>query len=616
MGERRGPPDPVWTIARSTGFLLHHPSPMLIAFALSSALLTQAPVLEVSVLDGGDFELAAFPQAQTKLGTGIAFWRAPGGGARRVPQPGGGHALELAPGASLTQPFFAVPAALGSLRVTGRARGEINLGLVSDSGVRSQTISIDEPGGAWQTFEYSLLDLFGSPEAIPKPRFVLQISAGESGGQVDDLDVRLELPLPEPSERRAEVVARAREIFDLWMERGLDREGPIETAFCTRNFDVGNGEPSQARAPGCSHVLFEALLMGYEHLGDPRYQALLEAHTRDLIEHGLHPETKLPRYFNGATDEGYDGQDVEIARTLRFLIGVAEDGPAAVKEQALEAAIRIGEAVLEHGQLASGEVAGSFVPGTAQASAKLPSLRRLDVPAELVMLSRLTGDMRFATAARRALSTYEFLHLWAGSWDAIDPAFDDEFGHIGARSVRMAAAFPEDPLWARLAESALTHFDGIWEQTLRHGGFVAADQVRGWRVLGDLARVRPEHAPRIGELLHLAARAHLRGEQNSIGAWVDVSHHRFDPKLKLEVGDVPGPPANLLEGLALCRRPELGLDPDWVDAHFLAVLRSTFDAYGAPFGLVPSLPAPEGFVPSGASLRMLVALVEWLDASA
>ncbi len=571
-------------------------------------------LLEVSVLDGGDFELPEFPEAAARLGTGIPFWYARDGGVRLVEEGEEGHVLELTPSASLTQPFFAVTPTLDTLRVVGRARGGVVVGIEGNRGVRSNPIAVGGAAGEWQSFELSLADLFGEGQAIPAPRFVLVVLGGEAGGQVDDLDVRIELPLPDPAARRAEIVARAEEILDLWMDRGLDREGPLETAFCTRGFDVRTGELSQNRAPGCTHVLFEALLIGHEHL-ETRYVELLEEHTRDLIRYGLHPETHLPRYFDGATDEGYDGKDVEIARTFRFLLEVAERGPEGVRGEALAAAMQMGETVLEFGQLASGEVAGSFIPGTARASAKLAGLRRLDVPAELVVLSALTGDERFASAARRALSTYEYLHLWAGSWDAIDPAFDDEFGHIGARSVRMAQAFPEEPLWSRLAETALEHFDPIWEQTLRHGGFVAADQVRGWRVLSDLARVRPEHAGRISELLHLAARAHLRGEQNPIGAWVDVSHHRFDPKLKLEVGDVPGPPANLLEGLALCRRAELGLDPDWIDAHFLAVLRSTSEAYGAPFGLVPSLPPPDGFVPSGASLRLLVALMEWLDAS-
>jgi hypothetical protein len=176
----------------------------------------------------------------------------------------------------------------------------------------------------------------------------------------------------------------------------------------------------------------------------------------------------------------------------------------------------------------------------------------------------------------------------------------------------MGLAAQDDPYFARLALTGADYYLPIWERTLRFGGFVAADQTRSWRVLADCVRLEPERLPRVRAALELAIDAHFKGEQTTDGSWVDVSHQRFDPKLKLEVGDLPGPPANLLRGLALCRRTDLGLDREFLDARFLTVLRSTIEAYGRDHGLLPTLPEARGANPSGASLRVASELAEWL----
>lgn len=565
-----------------------------------------------SVLAGGEFAQPVWPGAEGLLGTGLPHWETLAGQPKRVTSSDANSPaeLQLAAGAAVRQPVAAYVPLARAFRLTGRVRGSAEVVLVEDSGTRTR---FKVPGGLVER----PLEIDGQAWAKrlgrdPLPRFEVELHGGSEGAAFHSLAVHVGLPQAEPDAMRAEVVATLDAIVRQWSERGLDDYGSRSSTFCTQRFDVVTGAPVDRPSHGSVHVLFETLLEATTVEPQPAWTALLEAHIDDLLELGIHPDTGLPRLWEAEQDAPLDRRPVEIARTLRFLLSVAERGPQNQREACLAAAKRMGEAVLEYGLLPTGEVAATYRPEDGQPTAAVSRLRRLDVPAELVRLSAMTGDERFSDAARRALSAFEFLHLWAGSWNSIDPGFDDDFGHFGARSATMGLAAPDEPYFARLGFTGADYYLPRWKQAVTHGGFVAADQTRSWRVLADLARLDRARLPEVGQALDLALRAHFTGEQTADGSWVDVSHHRFDPKLKLEVGDLPGPPANLLRGLALCGRPELGFEQDRLDALFLAVLRSTIDTYGRPYGLLPTLPESQGANPSGASLRIASELAEWL----
>ena len=101
---------------------------------------------------------------------------------------------------------------------------------------------------------------------------------------------------------------------------------------------------------------------------------------------------------------------------------------------------------------------------------------------------------------QQALSDLEFTHAWAGTWDAIDPAFDDDFGHYGARAATAALAGGEEA-FGRFAEEGLEHFLPLWRDALRLGGNVAADQVRCWLLALDVARLDRSYEARVRPLL-------------------------------------------------------------------------------------------------------------------
>ena len=129
-------------------------------------------------------------------------------------------------------------------------------------------------------------------------------------------------------------------------------------------------------------------------------------------------------------------------------------------------------------------------------------------------------------------------------------------------------------------------------------------------MLCDFADLEPSVWKDLGKRIDDALRAHWKGEQYPGGAWGDVSFFGFDPKTGIQVGDLPGAPANLLQGLAIAY--PISESPDQVLARYTAVLRSTFEAYRQPYGCLTTQRARKGANPAGGELRLLPGLVRML----
>jgi hypothetical protein len=315
--------------------------------------------------------------------------------------------------------------------------------------------------------------------------------------------------------------------------------------------------------------------------------------------------------WDAAKDEPMLDTPVEIALPWSFLVDVAERGPKELRERARAAAARIGETVLAHGLLPDGNVAASYFPD-GRANPSVSQLRRFDVVSQLARTSALVGDARFARAASEAFAAFEFTHHWSGSWSAIEPAFDDDYGHYGARAATIALALPKDKLFHRFVVEGFEHFAPLWRDAVRLGGNVAADQVRCWSIACEVARLEPSFAPRVRALLHAAARSHFKGEQYQDGAWGDVTIDGFDPKSNLPVGDYPGAPQNLLNGLASIYG-EVDLPKDEVRAMYTAVLHSSVEHYLRPYGFLLDRTERSEHNSARGTLRMLLGLVKMLQ---
>ena len=565
---------------------------------------SEEPEATVAGLLNGDFSLPAEPEV---LPGGVPWWAIRG----EASLEGLGEEtwLLLRTGASASQPLPAYAPTVDGLRLSGRVRGPGRVVIVDGLGRRT----VREVGTAGTEEEFVILgsELNRDGDSPPLPRFTVELSSRGGAAAFTGVSAELQLPCPDEAALRAEVVADLHRTLDPWIERALDTHGPRESGLVAGIFDAVTGELITTHASGM-HPLMQALLEAVQHEPDPLWTQALERFVGDYLELCLNPDTGLPRLWDPVRDRPLDERHQEIHLAFGFLLDLADHGPEVHREAALAAARRIAETILEHGLLPDGNVSALYRPRDASASNEVRPLRRLDVPSRLVRLGRLDGDERLLEAARDAVWTVLYTHYWPGTWDRIDPGFDDDFGHYGERSAQMARYAPDEALFRELVDSGWAKFEVLWPQALHFGGSMAADQVRCWKLLVEYSEVREDIRPALDRILPGAVHSHLKGQQYGNGAWGDVTYYQWQPAVDLQVGDYSGTPSNLLQGIADLYGTELGLSEEALRAWFTAVLRSTFTAYEREYGLIATMRELDGANNAGGSIRIAPALTAML----
>ncbi len=412
---------------------------------------------------------------------------------------------------------------------------------------------------------------------------------------------------------REEIVAELERIFAWWLERDLDTEGPIATGLLAWQHDVMTGAHLVRMRVTC-HPVFLLVGRALACQENQRWRAPWERFLASYFEYGLHPATGVPRNFDCERDQPDDERAIEIASVLGFLIDLAESGEAPWRERARAAAAKLGETILATGVLPDGTVAARYRPSDGAPNTDVPPLRALDVPAQLGRLGKLLGDERFLAAARRAVRRFEYTHFWAGTWEFLDPGFDDHYGHFGDRSLTLWRTEPATPSFRRVALGGLEYYLPRWNDAVRLGGYVAADEVRCWPIATGIAELEPAVRERIAPVLTAAVRAHFKSEQYPDASWGDVTHYEFDPKSNLEVGDLPAIPQNLLLGLAIAYGAGLGPPREELRAMFTAIIRQTRTTFARTYGYLSTRREQTGQNPAGGEIRLATGLVEMLEA--
>jgi hypothetical protein len=562
-------------------------------------------VLVLEMLDNGSGSQAVDAPPNDVRARMVPWWLA--SGAPRTLATGSAG-LEVPARTSLSQPIAAFEPLAEQLLIRGRVVGRGRVRLADGTGASVEIDVID------QEFELGAARFAERHGRAPRPRFLLELSAppDSDGARFDELRAFAAWPCPTEQDLAVQLRGLCDGVVRTWLERARDADGPRSTTFLTRRFDAVTGEKIDASG-GAFHPLYESLLELCALTENAAWTGALAAYLDELFELGFHPSTGLPRDWDGQADLPQDAKPIEVGRWLAFLLDVSERGPEPFRERALQQAERMAATILEHGQLADGSLAVKYVPGDGSPCLDVPALRRLDVAAQFARLSKKNGDARLVDAARVALAALEYTHCWGGTWHTIDPAFDDSFGHWGARAVTMLAAFPEDREFRRFSAKGFAHFQPLWRDGLRFGGSMASDQNRCWELLERYAEIDPSVRVPLDELLRDSIRAHLKGRQYANGSWGDSTFVRFSPRASLNIGDLTGYPANLLAGLANAYRKGSSLRTDETRAYFTAVLRSSEAFYRRKFGLLLRREESTGANVAGADLRFLAAAVEMLE---
>ncbi len=575
------------------------------------------PTVRLEVLRNGSFLEHHAPLVDGRGARPLPWWRTPRGADHIVD-----GKLVLRPGERAEQPLALDPGMARTLRLRGKVEGPARLVVVD--GDEGEVVL--EPRGEFAIDGAELEARLGRPLV---PRLLLRLESPGGAGAWSALAADAEFPCPAPEALAAEVRAELERIVFEWEERALDEFGPRRTRFVARAFDAETGAELQRLAACAPYIPFwKSSAVLAEHGGSERVRALHAAWWEDFLALGFAPATGLPAMWDPARDEPILDRPVEIALPLAHLVEVARDGAPDRRRAALERAARIAELVLERGLLPDGGVAASYRPGDGAPNLDTALLRRLDVPAQLARLAPLVeraaadgapvsskiDGRRLLRAAHEALAVLEYSHHWAGGWQAIDPGFDDEFGHYGARAALVARDVPGELPFRRFALEGLERYLEPWRGATALGGNLAADQVRCWQLAADLALAEPSILPRLRPALLDAAHAHMQGEQYGNGAFGDVTIYAFDPRTALQVGDLPGTPSNLVQGLATLAAPHLGLPQDEVRARYATVLRSTVARYRRAHGFLVDRAPKAGANPASGSLRLMIGLERMLVA--
>ncbi len=584
------------------------------ASARSQPASPEPSIRRVQLLDNGAF-LDSVPGVLDSHGVRpIPWWIATRGAEELEVADDGRPCLRTRGDDRARQPVAAFAPLASGLTVRGEieGRGEI---VLLDGGEGRAAIEVGGAEGGFAPFQLSGADfefLLGRPLV---PRLSLELSSSAPGGaRWRALEVEVPLPFPSEAELAERIEVELARIFDTWLARALDAEGPRSTAFVVHAFDVVSGERLYSIQGG--HSLFHELLFrALEARERPDWRAALERHLEDYFTLAFHPATGLPRTWKGLEDVPDDESFVEIASPLAFTIDVAQRGPERFRERARAAALTIGETVLARGVLPDGAIAPRYRSRDGAPNTSAPPPRALNLCAQLARLAALAGDRRFAIAAEEALARFEYTHSWPGTWIAIDPGFDDQYGNFGARAVEILRALPGEPIARRIALGGYRYYVPLWRDALRLGGNVAADQIRCWKIFGEVAELESfDEGQRneLQDLLQAAVRSHFKGEQYGNGAWGDVTINGFGPMENLQVGDLPGLPQNLLQGIAYLYDGALVRDPSELRALYAAVLESSITAYGRPYGFLATRRELESQNSSIGSLRLAAGLVEML----
>jgi len=567
-----------------------------------------------NLLDNGDFQ-EAYRGADPARRRLIPWWRV--SGTPDVMVQGAEAWLRTPPGSSVSQPLAAYAPLVSELRILGRVRGVGRLAIVDGQGGLFER-ALGRPGEVTQ-FELTGLQAAAALGRELQPRLELTLrSATDEPAHWTDVQAWVQLPCPDEDVLRAAIVERLDHVFGSWLDRGR----PAGSPFIQHVFDVVTGEP-QRRAdgqvfefPGGMFPLFEfegqALLWEERPLWRHSFERFLVAY----LDHCLDETTQLPRRWYPATQVPDGDRYREIAADMEFLIDAAQGSlgelEPALRERCMWAARRMGAAVLERGILPDGAVVASYRASDGAINLGTNPLRRLDVPAQLARLAAIDKDASLARAARNALAAFEFTHHWPGSWHDVDPGFDDDFGHYGARAVTMVGAFPGDTGMAALVDDGWSHYREMWLDGLRLGGSVAADQVRCWELLLLRAGQEPTMGDSLRPALSAAMRAHFKSQQYRNGAFGDVTFQDFDPQADISVGDLSGVPSNLLLGLGLCYGVQDTLDPARMRAMAATLLLGCDEHYRRDFGYLLSPRETLHFNSAGGGLRLCPGLIAWL----
>jgi hypothetical protein len=422
----------------------------------------------------------------------------------------------------------------------------------------------------WTTFTIPAgLDFLNAFGINPLPRFTLMLIGISGRCLFDAFEITTDFYTLSPEELKEKILDEMEWTFDIWIERGLDVEGPEHTPCVSHLHDAITGEEVQTQTL-CPVWASYPFMIDYLRYRENEAYRQLVVDQADLFLRTRHRTTGFMHYWNPATDQptgnvalfplSYLWKVYDFTGDAKYRDAAIEltDSVLAFAERAWDTE-PIPEGYLQSGYLTDGTVKQlhehqydimirwfDIVRFLAEAYERYPDPHYLEAMEQCAELYITPGVVDYADVDPL---TIDFVPTWY-DWHNLIPAFDDYFGY-GIQGLWMtweAGGFSHEGIKAYL-DKAFADMGGEWWKAMLKGGREAGDESRGWAPYFWSWQYDPNQYSDHRDYLVRNGYTVMKGEFGEYGSWMGTGYEHGSPIIGLPgEGGTTGASGNALMG--------------------------------------------------------------------
>ena len=478
------------------------------------------------------------------------------------------------------------------------------------------------------------LDFLNAFGINPLPRFTLMLIGISDRCLFDAFEITTDFYTLPPEELKEKILDEMEWTFDIWIERGLDIEGPEHTPCVSHLHDAITGEEVQTLTLCPVWASYPVMIDYLQYRENEQYLQLV-VDQADLFLRTRHRTTGFMHYWNPATDQptgnvallpiSYFWKVYDLTGDAKYrdaAIGLT-DSVLAFAERAWDTE-PIPEGYLQSGYLTDGTVKQlhehqydimirwfDIVRFLAEAYERFPDPHHLEAMEQCAELYITPGTIDYADVDPL---TIDFNPTWY-DWHNLIPAFDDYFGY-GIQGLWMtweAGGFSHEGIKEYL-DKAFSDMGGEWWKAMLRGGREAGDESRGWAPYFWSWQYDPNQYSDHQEYLVRNGYTIMKGEFGEYGSWMGTAYEHGSPIIGLPgEGGTTGASGNALMGFYEAWEAS-GRNEDFYAA-MVSQFRTSQLTYKFDYGYIRTpFPDPDGSNIAGGEFRYISGWFDVLEA--
>ena len=439
----------------------------------------------------------------------------------------------------------------------------------------------------------------------PSARFTLTLECAAGSCYFDAIDVQTDFYYLPPEELKKKILDEMKWTFDLWIQHGLDKEGPEQTPCVSHIHDALTGEELSTISQ-CPVWASYPVMINYLYYRDNAEYLQLVKDQADLFLRTRFRETNFMRYWDPVNDKAtgnaallpvsYFWQVYDLTKENRFrdaALALTDTALVYAKKGWLDHAIH--EGYFTYSFNADGTVRKlhensyqvfirwfDLVRRLSEAHKRYPNQKYLETMVECAELYITPGTIQYE---QLNFNTINFEPRWY-DWKDLVPAFDDYFGYgiQGLWKVWEATGFNHQGIEAYL-EKAFADMGQQWWSAMFLGGREAGDEFRGWTPYFWAWQFDPVKFENHQKYLIQNGRTLLKSTFWTTGSWVAVSYKSYQPLFGLPgEGATTGASGNSLSGFYMAWEAS-NQNPDFYAA-MVSLFRTSQLTYKFDYGYI------------------------------